>query len=224
LLEYLLHHKNEDGKNSKLHIPRFISSIESRYSHLSLAVTKNDEKSIMLLLDYYTNNANENVGWMLTVTDTLTDIDKNYPKIIKNLFSSRIFGDKKIDFNIESRNINQSPFGYVTYADVRPKLKSWNKKRKCDYNDKSSYKHVDTLIVENVVPIPNLLYITKNHDIEGPFVELLLKSNNFEIFNNPSMEAVLDVMFNYYSISLFVWHIVSHLALLIYYFFFRTII
>ncbi|CAJ0846854.1 9016_t:CDS:10 [Entrophospora sp. SA101] len=110
LVSYIL----KDKQQYKLHIPRklgwseeecqetFIvgtpkkrSSTKKKLNDLHLAILTKNPGIVKELVTYYSALANDNIGWMSTVSEELLFLYRNYKEYVVGLFDQPIFGSKE---------------------------------------------------------------------------------------------------------------------------------
>ncbi|CAI2170783.1 7251_t:CDS:10 [Funneliformis geosporum] len=128
--------KVTDGKKTRvsryLHIPREKKwFMEDEESDLKLAIKESsgghrrDKVIVAMLLEYYSNNAEKDTGWMFTLTKALPLLQSDFESYLKELFYKPCFGSK--EENVDSRFVDQNKLykGYksqICSLNVRPRL------------------------------------------------------------------------------------------------------
>ncbi|CAG8479841.1 3854_t:CDS:2 [Ambispora gerdemannii] len=91
----------DDNKNGIIkagfHIPKLVKLGKHRkklgvqyISEITVAIKEEQKEIIKLLLKYYMRNANNNIGWMHTVSHALPALYQKYPNLVSNLFSNEL--------------------------------------------------------------------------------------------------------------------------------------
>ncbi|CAG8785486.1 7331_t:CDS:10, partial [Gigaspora margarita] len=191
-LDSLLHEKS-------LHMPKCSSWEGKENEHaLSVALSVDDPVFLGFLLEYYSNKATKEIGWMITVTDIIprlysennknSEVYKSYAQI---LFYKSCFCQKELDI---------SSFEFL---EIPPSME----------NSLKVFIPVTQLIPQNSVLeakmlsqyiIPNILMSKFNpgkyahqEDYYSPFLKLIEKiESNDPFYYNPSMEATMNVILN----------------------------
>ncbi|CAI2196057.1 1493_t:CDS:2, partial [Funneliformis geosporum] len=170
----------------------------SKESDLMLAINntsdgcRRDIVIVAMLLEYYSNNAEKNTGWMFTVTKALPSLNnRNFEPYLKELLYKPCFGSK--EEYVDSKFVNQSKlkYGYrsgICSLNVRPRLlilnknmsfmsSLWNKfKSNINWRSKETDEEISHVTTLRVVPLPDFtIYPTNATDITYNNSTLLLK-------------------------------------------------
>ncbi|CAI2177385.1 15061_t:CDS:2, partial [Funneliformis geosporum] len=239
--------KADDKKQDKtkisryLHIPReYQWPMRAKESDLMIAIEKSsgglrrDTVIVAMLLEYYSNNAEKDTGWMFTVTKALPFLNNRYfEPYLKELFYKPCFGSK--EEHIDSKFISQNKLkkGYkseICSLNLKPRLllkqnesSLWNtfKSKNLKRRSKVTDEEVTQITTVRVVPLPDFTvypenavdrkhsnwmiplkliklifwprgYLVRRQDQRSPFLRLLRKNENEQLFDNPAMEACID--------------------------------
>ncbi|CAG8683286.1 476_t:CDS:2, partial [Funneliformis mosseae] len=191
LLHWILFGYKEAGGNKHdktrvdryLHIPsQYKWPMEKKKSDLKLAIEQSsgenrmDKIIVAMLLEYYSNNAEKDTGWMFTLTKALPLLNNsNFESYLKELFYKPCFGSK-VEL-IDSKFINQSKLkkGYkseICSLNVRPRIllkqkKStlWDTFKSMNLKRRLTEEEVTQVTTVRVVPLPDFtIYPTKSID------------------------------------------------------------
>ncbi|CAI2174956.1 10646_t:CDS:2, partial [Funneliformis geosporum] len=216
------------GVISYLHIPREyewpMKMIES-YSKSAKTIESNSKESdlmlainntsdgcrrdiviVAMLLEYYSNNAEKNTGWMFTVTKALPSLNnRTFETYLKELLYKPCFGSK--EEYVDSKFVNQSKLknGYrseICSLNVRPRLlllnqntsfmsSLWNTfKSNINWRSKETDEEISQVTTLRVVPLPDFtIYPTNATD---KTYRKNTSRNVYELYDNPAMEACID--------------------------------
>ncbi|RIA98919.1 hypothetical protein C1645_812091 [Glomus cerebriforme] len=222
LVENLIYSRTNDiiklilniEKDQKLHIPQLYDRNGKRKLRYELivALENNNTKIIQQLLNYYSHNAMENVGWMFTVTQAIPKISEKFPELIKKLFNNPVFYQKEIHL-VKSRIRSSLPLkpSYTTFivdtrlplltkTEYQNQLNQQNQLNNTDQQDqlddnRTSRKLNDSLNNKIfMTPLPDFNEFTKGHKqiIHCPFFKLM-SQKNLDLFHkkNPTLEAII---------------------------------
>ncbi|CAI2166361.1 3775_t:CDS:2 [Funneliformis geosporum] len=141
LLHWILFdYKEADGnKQDKtrvsryMHIPcQYVWPMKKKKNDLMLAIKQSEDENrrdksiVAMLLEYYSNNAEKNTGWMFTFTKSLPSLNQlNFEPYLKELFYKPCFGSK--EEWVDSKFVSPSKLkkGYkseICSLNVRPRL------------------------------------------------------------------------------------------------------
>ncbi|CAI2162514.1 19915_t:CDS:10 [Funneliformis geosporum] len=190
LLHWILFDYEADSKKQvkkrvsrNLHIPsQYEWTMEMKISDLMIAINqtlgenRRDKSIVAMLLEYYSNNAEKDTGWMFTLTKSLPSLSDHFEPYLKDLFYKPCFGSK--EELVDSKFISQSKLkkGFISEIcslNVRPRLlmkpndsSFWNKlKSKIFERSKVIDEKIAKLTIVRVVPLPDFtVFPTKATD------------------------------------------------------------
>ncbi|GBC02578.1 hypothetical protein RclHR1_00470008 [Rhizophagus clarus] len=124
LIQQILNNEESDPSMRYLHTPRLNEWPKNpKTSDLEIAIKcgegrrQRDAVMVGFLLDYYSDNAMDNTGWMFTVSRTLPLLfDHHLDSYAKDLFSKPIFGTKEIHLDESHINPDDLPVGKLKYV------------------------------------------------------------------------------------------------------------
>ncbi|CAG8611375.1 825_t:CDS:2, partial [Ambispora gerdemannii] len=185
------------------------------FTALSIAINQNQYETIEKLLDYYSTLARDNSSWMATVTQVLPELMTKFPKNFMQLMDKEVFYSKEIpldkswEFYRPNNDLDEIRSFYVEFNlfDTYRQQEYENKK-----NNMSRYRKTNMKYFQ--VPLPGFIscsastekmtnaaticdfflaffLLERNHD-ESPFIRLIGHDKTGEIYDNPSIEAVVD--------------------------------
>jgi hypothetical protein len=198
IIELILESTKENTKcNQKLHIPQLYDwdGLKKSKHELLIALKNNNIIIIQRLLDYYSNNAIDNAGWMVTLTQALPKISEKFPKLIKELFNNPVFYEKKMHLAKSRIKSILTPNPYSTFiVDTRlPTKDQLYDKIPRDFND-----NLNDRIEIYMIPLPdfNEFLEGRKQTVNCPFFKLV-SQKNLDLFykKNPTLEAT--VRFNW---------------------------
>ncbi|GES78626.1 hypothetical protein GLOIN_2v1871247 [Rhizophagus clarus] len=180
--------------NQKLHIPQLYDWENGRKKsrhELIIALENNNIKIIQRLFDYYSKNAIENAGWMVTLTQALPKISEKFPELMKELFNHSVFYEKKMHLAKSRIKSILTSNPYPTFiVDTRLPTKDWlYDKIPIDLND-----NLNDRIEIYMTPLPDFNEFLKGRKrtIQCPFFKLV-SQKNLDLFykQNPILEATI---------------------------------
>ncbi|KAG9290408.1 hypothetical protein G9A89_007139 [Geosiphon pyriformis] len=225
LVKKILNYKDSEKKNRYLHIPQFFDrviflpiywlfekSVTLQKNVLLVALENNNFAAIKYLLDYYAENAFDNIGWMNTITPVLPSIQRAFPDLVTRLFSQNVFGIKPI-------HLDKSHLGVIQLEPPSGKeIKAFTIDTNI-FRRRNTFQKLEThrllekgSINFSMVPLPGFILKPKMSGFSfgvfqlladifhmdpfglrnSPFYELILHDHKGEIFENPAMDAVID--------------------------------
>ncbi|CAI2166632.1 8729_t:CDS:2 [Funneliformis geosporum] len=262
LLHWILFDYEADSKKQvktrvsrNLHIPsQYEWTMEMKISDLMIAINqtlgenRRDKSIVAMLLEYYSNNAEEDTGWMFTVTESLSSLKKDhFESYLKELFYKPCFGSKEelvdskfVSQKTDKRNtqstdttdkkstgatdkkitqLTDTKYEKITGATGKKNTQSTDSKD--EKSTGATDKNVTRLTTVRVVPLPNFTvyptnatdrthnnwmiplklikliflprrYMVHDKDHFSPFLELISKNENEQLYDNPAMEACID--------------------------------
>ncbi|CAG8435000.1 15961_t:CDS:2 [Funneliformis mosseae] len=201
----------------------------------SLGENRRDKSIVAMLLEYYSNNAEKDIGWMFTVTKSLPSLKKyHFEPYLKELFYKPCFGSKEefVDSKfVSQRKLKEGYKSEICSLNVRPRLllkqnKSswWNKLKSLkifEWSSKDTGKKIPRVTAVRVVPLPDFtvyptnatdrthnnwmipfklikliifprIYLIHDKNHFSPFLKLMSKNENEQLYDNPAMEACID--------------------------------
>ncbi|PKY38781.1 hypothetical protein RhiirA4_439612 [Rhizophagus irregularis] len=188
---------NSTEENTKLHIPQLYdwNGRKKTRHELLIALENNNIRIIQRLLDYYSNNAMDNAGWMITLTQALPKISEKFPELIKELFNNPVFYEKKMHLAKSRIKTILSSNPYSTFiVDTRlPTKYKLKDKIPRDLNDNLNEIEI------YMIPLPdfNEFLEGRKQTINCPFFKLVAQKN-LDLFykKNSTLEATVSfVMF-----------------------------
>ncbi|KAF0448101.1 transient receptor potential cation channel subfamily a member 1-like isoform x1 [Gigaspora margarita] len=136
------------GKN--LHFPRLYEwPLVPKKSDLQLAIeysgdNRKDTIIVGYLLNYYSDNAMNNSGWMITISQALPDLyDNNMDYYVKELFHKPCFGAKEVNVDmsfIDPKDLLDAHYRSICALGIRPALL-----RKSDMNPTKLKRNLSTI-------------------------------------------------------------------------------
>ncbi|CAI2171670.1 19816_t:CDS:10 [Funneliformis geosporum] len=124
LVQQILNTKDSDFSMRYLHTPRLYEwPRKPKTSDLEIVIKccegrrqKRDVEMIGFFLDYYSDNAMDNTGWMFTVSRAIPLLFENrLDTYLKDLFSKPIFGTKEIHLDESHINAKDLPQGKIKF-------------------------------------------------------------------------------------------------------------
>ncbi|CAB5380139.1 unnamed protein product [Rhizophagus irregularis] len=181
---------NSTEENTKLHIPQLYdwNGRKKTRHELLIALENNNIRIIQRLLDYYSNNAMDNAGWMITLTQALPKISEKFPELIKELFNNPVFYEKKMHLAKSRIKTILSSNPYSTFiVDTRlPTKYKLRDKIPRDLNDNLNEIEI------YMIPLPdfNEFLEGRKQTINCPFFKLVAQKN-LDLFykKNSTLEA-----------------------------------
>uniref|UniRef100_U9UHB3 Ion transport domain-containing protein n=1 Tax=Rhizophagus irregularis (strain DAOM 181602 / DAOM 197198 / MUCL 43194) TaxID=747089 RepID=U9UHB3_RHIID len=184
---------NSTEENTKLHIPQLYdwNGRKKTRHELLIALENNNIRIIQRLLDYYSNNAMDNAGWMITLTQALPKISEKFPELIKELFNNPVFYEKKMHLAKSRIKTILSSNPYSTFiVDTRlPTKYKLRDKIPRDLNDNPIEIEI------YMIPLPdfNEFLEGRKQTINCPFFKLVAQKN-LDLFykKNSTLEATVS--------------------------------
>ncbi|CAG8501832.1 4031_t:CDS:2 [Ambispora gerdemannii] len=256
--EQVIQHQNNEIKyNFVCFLPKPIVNKEYR-SALMIASDHSQHDTVESLLNYYSANAESEVNWMETVTQALPELITKYPKLVNELMKNKIFHQKEIPLD-KSWKFYRPPDKYDSVRSFHCEFNLFNSFRqeqlelleKEKQNHSSQYRKTNTKYHQ--VPLPgviqglkkryneaildyiynfilNLIFLERNRGTRSPFIYLVTRDITGEIFDNPSIEAIVDCQWRHYARAfiiirfllyvlyaiLFLWQSYAHLNKIVY--------
>ncbi|CAG8596783.1 805_t:CDS:2 [Funneliformis mosseae] len=143
---------------------------------------RRDKVVVAMLLEYYSNNAEKDTGWMYTLTNALPLLSKrDFEPYLKELFYKSCFGSK--EEHVDSRFVDENKLidGYkseICALNVRPrlllkpnKLSWWNK----FMTNTKDTKDGTIQVTLRVVPLPNFTVYPNETETTPAILKILLK-------------------------------------------------
>ncbi|CAG8570323.1 4105_t:CDS:2 [Cetraspora pellucida] len=160
-----------------IHIPHYSKTIRNALS---------DNAMLPLFLEYYSNNAMNNIGWMNTVVDIIPELFKSY---VQKLFNHPCFDSKQLDLlSFEFLEIPPALDGLLKVFIPITQLIPQNSKldlQEIDFDKISTDKIVDI----RMVPLPN--FTTKKEMLSDISDISNERKRNYSIFQNLIMLPML---------------------------------
>ncbi|RGB32040.1 hypothetical protein C1646_816911 [Rhizophagus diaphanus] len=188
---------NSTEENTKLHIPQLYdwNGRKKTRHELLIALENNNIRIIQRLLDYYSNNAMDNAGWMITLTQALPKISEKFPELIKEMFNNPVFYEKKMHLAKSRIKTILSSNPYSTFiVDTRlPTKYKLKDKIPRDLNDNLNDK-----IEIYMIPLPdfNEFLEGRKQTINCPFFKLVAQKN-LDLFYKKNSTLEATVRFNW---------------------------
>ncbi|CAB5163410.1 unnamed protein product [Rhizophagus irregularis] len=190
---------NSTEENTKLHIPQLYdwNGRKKTRHELLIALENNNIRIIQRLLDYYSNNAMDNAGWMITLTQALPKISEKFPELIKELFNNPVFYEKKMHLAKSRIKTILSSNPYSTFiVDTRlPTKYKLRDKIPRDLNDNPIEIEI------YMIPLPdfNEFLEGRKQTINCPFFKLVAQKN-LDLFykKNSTLEATVRSIIKFY--------------------------
>ncbi|CAG8609681.1 2576_t:CDS:2, partial [Scutellospora calospora] len=158
------YHGNNLKMGKNLHFPRLYEwPLVPKKSDLQLAIecvdeTLNDSAIVGYLLDYYSENAMNNAGWMFSVSQAIPDLyDHNMDHYVKELFHKPCFGSKEIHIDmsvINPRDLLEARYQTIYAFDITPSLL-----RKSDMFNPAQFKKLS--IIQRILKLKSMLSFEK---------------------------------------------------------------
>ncbi|RIA98928.1 hypothetical protein C1645_870324 [Glomus cerebriforme] len=202
IIKVILHSTYENNCNQKLHIPQLYDwEGNLRMKHeLLIALENNNVEIIQQISNYYSYNAMENTGWMITLTRALPEINKKFPDYIIKLFKRPVFYQKQMHLKKSRiKSILASNSSYNIFI-VDTRLPSLTKKEYLNQslshkNSEYSSDYLNDNIKIRMIPLPDF---TKYVEIYGakkigcsPFYRLMTEKHSNLIYNNSTIETII---------------------------------
>ncbi|CAJ0745252.1 2861_t:CDS:10 [Entrophospora sp. SA101] len=216
-----------ENNDQHLHIPRLYGWPKvKKLTDLEVAIEcactkgKNHRHTIIIefLLEYYSNHALVNVGWMFTVSQAIPLLlsKKNLEMYLKGLFYKPCFGTKEVLIDqcfVDSHELRKSEREGIYPLSARPRLiqklptNPSLMKRISDFSFKRNYEIKNYMEDDNelgqltsvfVVPLPDFLLYPNDR---SAFLRVIRHKRNELIYDNPSLEACIK--YKYPSAKLF---------------------
>ncbi|CAB4416371.1 unnamed protein product [Rhizophagus irregularis] len=187
---------NSTEENTKLHIPQLYdwNGRKKTRHELLIALENNNIRIIQRLLDYYSNNAMDNAGWMITLTQALPKISEKFPELIKELFNNPVFYEKKMHLAKSRIKTILSSNPYSTFiVDTRlPTKYKLKDKIPRDLNDNLNEIEI------YMIPLPdfNEFLEGRKQTINCPFFKLVAQKN-LDLFYKKNSTLEATVRFNW---------------------------
>jgi hypothetical protein len=206
--------ENENTKrNRKLHIPQLYDwNGNIRTNHeLLIALKENNIEIIQQITNYYSCNAIENSGWMITLTRALPELNKKLPEYVIKLFKRPVFSQKQMHLKKSRiKSILASNPSYNIFI-VDTRLPSLTKK---EYLNQSfslrDSEHSNDYLNDNIkicmIPLPDFSKYVEINGIKqivcSPFFELMSERHSNLIYNNSTIETMINFYWNTYIFSI----------------------
>ncbi|CAG8692748.1 9789_t:CDS:2, partial [Ambispora gerdemannii] len=171
--------------------------IDKEYcSPLMIASNYYQHKLVESLLEYYSANAKNNISWMETVTQALPELITKYPELVNELLKNKIFHQNEIpldkSWKVYRPTENSSVRAFVCEFNLfdsfrQEQLEQLEKEKQ---NHSSKYRKTNMKYYQ--VPLPRLILLERNRGNRSPFFYLVTNDKTGEIFDNPSIEAIIN--------------------------------
>ncbi|CAG8571364.1 146_t:CDS:10 [Ambispora gerdemannii] len=255
--EQVFQYQNETKYNFVWFLPKPIVDKEHR-SALRIASDYFQHDTVESLLKYYSANAEGQTSWMETVTQALPELIAKYPKLVSELMNRTIFHEKEIPLDKswkfyrpsdEYDSVRSFHCEFNLFDNFRQKQLEQLEDEKITH--RSKYRKTNTKYYQ--VPLPgvmqsfkkrysdaildfiynfllNLILLERHHGNRSPFIYLVINDKTGEIFDNPSIEAIVDFQWRHYTsvfivirfllyvlyATVFVWQSYAHLNKIVY--------
>ncbi|PKY13798.1 hypothetical protein RhiirB3_519118 [Rhizophagus irregularis] len=211
IIKFILNSTEETKKNAKrnqkLHIPQLYDwngNIRSNHE-LLIALKENNIEVIQQITNYYSCNAIENTGWMITLTRALPELNKKLPEYVIKLFKKPVFSQKQM--HLKKSRIKSilatNPSYNIFIVDTR--LPSLTKK---EYQNQSfslrDSEHSNDYLNDNIkirmIPLPDFNKFAEISGIKqigcSPFFDLMSERHSNLIYNNSTIETIINFYWN----------------------------
>ncbi|CAG8474373.1 5281_t:CDS:2 [Ambispora gerdemannii] len=196
---------------------------------LSIAINQDQHETVEKLLDYYSTLAKENLSWMETVTQALPELIIKFPKSVIQLMKKEVFHSQEIhlDKSWESYRPNNNPDNFQSFH-IKFNLFDPYRQQEYKKSFKDKKNHISRYRKTNMgyfqVPLPgliesgsskerikdaviditwnfflNLVLLERTRHNESPFTRLIIHDKTGEIYDNPSIEAIVDFQWRHYA-------------------------
>ncbi|CAG8592717.1 2136_t:CDS:2, partial [Ambispora gerdemannii] len=189
-------------------------------STLMIASDYYQHKLVESLLEYYSANAKSNVGWMETVTQALPELITKYPKLVNELLKNKIFYQNEIPLDkswkfyrpTENSSVRAFDCEFNLFISFRQEQLEQLEKEKQTYSSKyrkTNMKYYQVPLPRVMMPsfeiqsidsdsnglynyLLKLILLERNRGYRSPFFYLVTNDKTGEIFDNPSIEAIIN--------------------------------
>ncbi|CAG8827939.1 9671_t:CDS:2, partial [Gigaspora margarita] len=212
--KYSKNHQNK--KNERPH-HLWIVPLKDTEGMLPDEYENTDVTMLTLFLEYYSNNAMDNIGWMKVVSEVIPELyDRNFDWYIQEFYFKPCFGRKRLDlssmmFHEINKHSENSLKIYIAITQLIPHNKDKDFKLEYISDEEIPYIRMVPLInfvknKETLHPIDKVKETIESLFLPGkyssikkrnysPFIRILeFMVNEDAFFSNPSMEAIMNWM------------------------------